>query len=65
MGRTLAQRDTPRFTQIHRPYTLTDDERERLAVLKDVYPFIEYTTTRREMNRLVLERWCWRNGDES
>jgi hypothetical protein len=44
---------------------LTDDEQARLAVYRDVYPHLEYVETRRQMNRLILERHIWRNGDNT
>jgi hypothetical protein len=56
------QSPRPAF-QINRPYTLTADERTRLEAVRDVYPHLEYVETRQQMNRLVLERWMWRNGD--
>jgi hypothetical protein len=42
---------------------LTIDEQRLLEAYRDVYPHLEYTETRSQMNRLVLERWLWRNGD--
>ena len=53
----------PTFHQINRPYTLTADERTRLERIAVVYPFIEWTAARQQMNRLILERHIWRNGD--
>ena len=43
---------------------LTDEEKRRLERIAAVYPFIEWTATRQQMNRLILERHIWRNGDE-
>jgi hypothetical protein len=47
------------------PAPLTDAEIARLSVLRDVYPHLEYVETRRQMNRLILERHIWRNGDNT
>jgi hypothetical protein len=60
----LPKHEAPRPTfQINRPYTLTADERERLEHIAAVYPFLEWTETRSQMNRMILQRWLWRNGD--
>jgi hypothetical protein len=61
----LPSHQTPRPTfQINRPYTLTAEERTRLEAYRDVYPHLEYTTTRSEMYRLILMRHLWRNGEK-
>jgi hypothetical protein len=65
MAMLPAHRPQPTFQPIVVNEPLTDDEQARLEMVKDVYPHLEWTTTRQQMNRLVLQRWLWRNGDEA
>ena len=64
MGRTIAQRSAPRFTQINRPYALTDEERRRLAVIRDEYPHVEWLG-RRGVDHCRFLRWFWRQDGET
>lgn len=57
------RRTPPAFQPIVVNEPLTADEQERLEVLRDVYPVIEWATTK-QLHRLSFERWRWRNGDE-
>ena len=53
-----------RYRQLEREWQRNDPVAyQRLCALRLLYPHLEYTTSRRQMLRLELERHIWRNGD--
>lgn len=47
-----------RYRELERKWRREDPQAyERLCALRSVYPHIEYTTNRQQMNRLMLLKW--------
>ena len=38
------------------------DEIDRLSLLREMYPYIEYTDTRRQWHRLRFVKWLYNQG---